>query len=82
MQVLVSDSSVLIELAKRDVLSRMFQLPFQFAVPDVLFELELVELGRYDQQYLLDVGLSVQSLAQPGMRLHRSTYPARSPKPG
>ena len=36
MQVLVSDSSVLIELSKRDLFDRMFQLRFPFAVPDLL----------------------------------------------
>ena len=41
MQVLVSDSSVLIELAKRELLDRMFRLRFSFAVPDLLFHQEL-----------------------------------------
>ena len=36
MQILVSDSSVLIEFSKRDLLDRMFELSFQFAVPDLL----------------------------------------------
>ena len=33
MKVLVSDSSVLIEFAKRELLDKMFELRFQFAVP-------------------------------------------------
>ena len=50
MQVLVSDSSVLIEFSKRDLLDRMFELRFQFAVPDLLFNEELIDLRRYDRQ--------------------------------
>ena len=50
MQILVSDSSVLIEFSKRDLLDRMFELSFQFAVPDLLFNEELIDLGRYDRQ--------------------------------
>ncbi|MXW40078.1 MAG: PIN domain-containing protein [Synechococcus sp. SB0668_bin_15] len=67
MQVLVSDSSVLIEIAKREVLDRMFTLDFQFTVPDILFEEELIDLGRYSRQDLLDFGLSVGSLEPEGV---------------
>lgn len=67
MQVLVSDSSVLIELSKRGVLDRMFRLRFQFSVPDILFEEELIDLGRYSRQDLLDFGLHVESLGSDGV---------------
>ncbi len=40
MKVLVSDSSILIEFSKRGLLGRMFQLEFEFAVPDLLFRLQ------------------------------------------
>ena len=36
MQILVSDSSVLIEFSKRDLLDRLIELRFEFAVPDLL----------------------------------------------
>ena len=45
MKVLVSDSSILIEFSKRELLDRMFQLEFQFAVPDLLFHEELIGPG-------------------------------------
>ena len=35
MKVLVSDSSILIEFAKRKLLDEMFALEFEFAVPDL-----------------------------------------------
>ena len=67
MQVLVSDSSVLIELSKRDLLDRMFQLQFTFAVPDLLFHEELIDLGRYDRQDLVRMGLRVEALDPDGV---------------
>ena len=45
MKILVSDSSILIEFSKRELLDRMFELEFQFAVPDLLFHEELIDLG-------------------------------------
>ena len=67
MQVLVSDSSVLIELAKRDLLDGMFRLSFPFAVPDLLFHEELIDLGRYDRQDLVRMGLRVEGLDSDGV---------------
>ena len=67
MHVLVSDSSVLIEFSKRDLLDRMFELRFQFAVPDLLFNEELIDLGRYDRQDLVRMGLRVESLDAEGV---------------
>ena len=41
MTVLVSDVSVLIDLEHGSLLEAAFQMPFEFAVPDVFYELEL-----------------------------------------
>ncbi len=57
MKVLVSDSSILIEFSKRGLLGRMFQLEFEFAVPDLLFHEELIDLGAHTRSDLLDLGL-------------------------
>ena len=51
------------EFSKRDLLDRMFELRFQFAVPDLLFNEELIDLGRYDRQ---DLGQSGPSRRSPG----------------
>ena len=67
MQILVSDSSVLIELSKRDLLGRMFELRFRFVVPDLLFHEELIDLGRYDRQDLIRLGLRVEALDPDGV---------------
>ena len=69
MKVLVSDSSVLIELAKRELLDRMFELRFQFAVPDLLFDEELIDLGAYSRQDLLSFGLLVEALDTEGVAM-------------
>ncbi len=69
MKVLVSDSSVLIEFSKRDLLDKMFGLEFQFAVPDLLFHEELIDLGAYSRQGLLGFGLRVESLDADGVEM-------------
>lgn len=68
MRVLVSDSSILIEFSKREILEKMFELDFQFAVPDLLFNEELIDLGPYSRQDLLDFGLRVESLDADGVQ--------------
>ncbi len=81
MKVLVSDSSILIEFSKRELLDRMFQLEFQFAVPDLLFHEELIDLGAYSRQDLLGFGLKVESLDAEAVELavtYQSERPALS----
>lgn len=68
MRVLVSDSSILIEFSKREILEKMFELDSQFAVPDLLFHEELIDLGPYSRQDLLDLGLRVESLDADGVQ--------------
>ena len=58
MKVLVSDSSILIEFSKRQLLGKMFNLELQFAVPDLLFREELIDLGSYSRQDLVGFGLT------------------------
>ena len=41
MQVLVSDTSVLIDLERGSLLATCFRLAFRFVVPDLLYEREL-----------------------------------------
>ena len=69
MKVLVSDSSILIEFSRRELLYRMFQLEFQFVVPDLLFHEELIDLGVYSRQDLLGFGLKVESLDSEGVAM-------------
>ena len=81
MKVLVSDSSILIEFSKRELLDRMFQLEFEFAVPDLLFHEELIDLGTYSRHDLLGLGLRVESLDAEGVEMaiaYQSDRPALS----
>lgn len=59
MSILVSDTSVLIDLERAQLLDDMFRLPFEFAVPDLLYERELV--GPLGNQ-LVALGLRVEVL--------------------
>jgi hypothetical protein len=57
--ILVSDTSIIIDLERGSLLDDLFGLPMEFAVPDLLFERELRgELG----DRLLDLGLRVEEL--------------------
>lgn len=59
MSVLVSDTSVIIDLERGGILEQLFQLPYEICVPDLLFERELKgELG----DRLLACGLDVVEL--------------------
>ena len=81
MKVLVSDSSILIEFSKRELLDKMFQLEFEFAVPDLLFHEELIDLGAYSRRDLLGLGLRVESLDTEGVEVaiaYQSERPALS----
>ena len=76
MRVLVSDSSVLLELAKRGLLPAMFRLPFEFVVPDLLYQEELIDLGEYSRDDLRILGLRVEELDPVGVTTALS-YQAR-----
>lgn len=60
MLVLVSDSSVLIDLERGNLLEAVFSLPDRLIVPDYLYKQELQE---YNGQILCDLGLQVAELS-------------------
>ena len=59
MALLVSDSSVLIDLERGGLLEATFQCELSMVVPDLLYERELKE---FNGQYLMQLGLSVTEL--------------------
>jgi hypothetical protein len=76
MSVLVSDSSVLIDLERCQLLRQVFALNVEFVVPDVLFNRELRNQGGEDY---IQLGLQVETLtpeelanAQQFMRAQRA----------
>ena len=64
--VLVSDTSVLIDLERGSLLETTFELTFQFAVPDLLYH---QELARHGGTALVELGLRVEELDGAGVAL-------------
>lgn len=58
MLLVISDANILIDFEDGNLTSVIFRLPYEIAVPDILFELEL----RERHSYLLEAGLKVRSL--------------------
>src|SRR3954447_7918993 len=73
MRVLVSDTSVLIDLERGGFLEAAFSLSWEFAVPDLLFERELRSHGG---ARLLELGLTVADL-EPEEVLRARSYRRR-----
>jgi hypothetical protein len=59
MKVLVSDTSVLVDLERGDFLDACFGLPYEFAVPDLLYVRELKDFGGAE---LVARGLRIEQL--------------------
>ena len=74
MTILVSDTSVLIDLERGQFLDFCFQLPFGFAVPDLLYRRELAEFGGPD---LIAHGLRVEELTKEELAVAQSVWQAR-----
>jgi predicted nucleic acid-binding protein len=62
--VLVSDTSVIIDLERGEILESVFKLNYEFVVPDLLFE---EELKPYGGDRLLKLGLQVAELDGAGV---------------
>ena len=62
--ILVSDTSVLIDLERGGLLEAIFALPHQFAVPDVLYEREM--RGDWGEA-LVKLGLRVEEVSKEGV---------------
>ena len=66
MRILVSDTSILIDLERGSFLQAVLGLPFEFAVPDLLYERELRHHGG---PQLVKLGLRVEELDADGVAL-------------
>ena len=74
MRVLVSDTSVLIDLDRGRFVESAFRLPFEFTVPDLLYERELREHGG---PALVGLGLRIEELDGNGVSLALSYHRKR-----
>lgn len=59
MQLLISDANILIDLEEGQLIEVMFQLPYHFSIPDILFEEEMEE----EHSYLPGLGLKLEELS-------------------
>ena len=59
MQLLISDSNIFIDMEVSNLTEKMFELPYLFAVPDILYDTELEE----EHENLLEYGLEMKSLS-------------------
>lgn len=58
MQLLISDANILIDLEEGHLLVQLFQMPYRFSIPDILFEEELDE----EHGHLPSMGLHILEL--------------------
>ncbi|EJL6741193.1 DUF3368 domain-containing protein [Vibrio cholerae] len=58
-QLLISDANILIDMEEGGLLEAMFQLPYDFATPDILFFEELEE----EHAHLLGLGLALKEVS-------------------
>ena len=62
-QLLISDANILIDMEEGGLLEAMFQLPFDFATPDILFFEELEE----EHAHLPNLGLTLKEVSSQSM---------------
>lgn len=67
MQIIVSDTSCLIDLRKASFLEAFLKLSFDIVIPDTLFEEELVRFSPEEKAILLAGGLKVLELPGEGV---------------
>ena len=63
MRIIVSDSSCLIDLRKGSLLEVFLRLPYEFLIPNTLFEEELLKFTDAQKQVLIDGGLKIIDLS-------------------
>lgn len=59
MQLLISDANILIDIEKEELTSFMFSMDLKFAVPDILYQEELIT----HHSHLLEYGLKIKSIS-------------------
>jgi predicted nucleic acid-binding protein len=70
MRIVVSDSSCLIDLRKVSLLDTLLRLPYEFLIPNTLFEEELLKFTAAQKEALVSSGLKVMDL--PGEKVLRA----------
>jgi len=66
-QIVVSDASVILDLAKTRLIEATLALPFNFVIPDVILDRELTDLGSYSPTDLVRLGFTIGTLDGKGI---------------
>jgi len=77
LQILISDSNIFIDMEVANLTFKMFELPYHFATPDILYYDELVE----EHENLLDTDLKILTLSSETIKYMEtivSVYPKAS----
>jgi len=78
LQLLISDSNIFIDMEVSNLTQKMFELPYQFGVPDILYYEELKE----EHHNLLEYGLKTKKLSSNSIKYSQKIikkYPKTSP---
>ena len=73
-QIVVSDSSVILDLAKTRLIEATLALPFVFVIPDVILDQELIDLGTYSPTDLVRLGFKIGTLDGKGIAAAMAHY--------
>ncbi len=73
-QIVVSDASVILDLAKTRLIEATLALPFTFVIPDVILAQELLDLGTYSVTDLVRLGFKVGTLDGKGIAAAMAHY--------
>jgi predicted nucleic acid-binding protein len=76
MRIIISDSSCLIDLRKASLLEILLKLPYEFLIPNTLFEEELLKFTAAQKRELIRGGLKVMDLS--GERVLRAQQVTRA----
>lgn len=61
-KIVISDASVILDLAKIRLIESTLALSFEFVIPDVIFDQELLDLGAYSPADLVRLGFRIGTL--------------------
>lgn len=78
-QIIVSDTSCIIDLKEGAILASLFGLPYHFVIPEELFDSELLSFTEDEKRLLIALGLETRDLDSNQMQLaydHRQAKPA------
>lgn len=60
MNIIISDTSIIIDLVKFGLIDYLFKIGYEIVVPDFIFS-EFKKLGNIEPDYLIDKGMKVES---------------------